>query len=186
MNGEPHFHRTKWKVKLSSKWTNSIRVPLSVRPPFIKMSICPPAEGSRGSGNDNTTQHKGLQRLHSASLSLTKTFTRKWCKSRRRKKCCCSSLKSRLGGGKSRLGRLVFSSVHMNKQSQCGFQTWRMTHREIRGTICLILEQHRGSIWRSPIRIETKQVALGIFWGRKVKRNLYCISYAMPKNQQEK
>lgn len=43
-------------------------------------------------------QHKGLQHLQSVSLSRTKTFTRKWCKSRRRKKCCCSSLKAQLRG----------------------------------------------------------------------------------------
>lgn len=144
-------------------------------PHLSKWASAPPAEGSRGSGNDNTTRHKGLQRWHSASLSLTKTFTRKWGKSRRRKKCCCSSLKTRLRGGKSRLGRLVFSSVHMNKQSQCGIETWRMTHREIRGTICLILEQHRGSTWRLPIRMETKQVALRIFGGREKWAEIYIV-----------
>lgn len=68
MNGEPHFHRTKWKVKFSSKWTNSIRIPLSVRPPFIKMSICPPR---RRVTRLRKRQHHATQRFTAFTFRVT-------------------------------------------------------------------------------------------------------------------
>lgn len=62
--------------------------------PIYQMSVSPFWRGARL----QKKQHKGLQHLQSVALSPTKTFTRKWCKSRSRKKCCCSSLKTQLRG----------------------------------------------------------------------------------------
>lgn len=94
MNRELYFHRTQWKVKLSSKWTNSIKGPPSLWVPHLSKWVSLPLYGSW----PRKRQHRGLQHLQSVSLWQTKTFTRKWCKSRRRKKCCCSSLKPQLRG----------------------------------------------------------------------------------------
>lgn len=107
--------------------------------PIYQNECLPPFEGRT---TQRQWQHKGLQHLKSVSLSLTKTFARKWCRSRRRKKCYCSSLITKLRG--SLCSDDLFS--RLSKQSQCGMETWRMTRWEIRGTICLILEELRKSI----------------------------------------